>query len=211
MHRRRTVRVSVVLGVGLGWWLGSGPRAAAGLYTTTDPASGPATSAGTVSALPFPAFHDELTRLLSLAVEVPESPARARLLIQARQLATAWVRAGRGSMVDDEINLSAAYVRLGKIPEAIDVLTRATARERGNFMLFANLGTAYQLEGRLDRAMDALERAQAVWPRRWPGLTAEQLAWLKNAEKRQSQRRAGWRPRSRRSCRPTRSPSCSSS
>jgi tetratricopeptide (TPR) repeat protein len=130
--------------------------------------------------LPFFSFRDQLNELFTIGIPQPVSPARARHLERAKELAA---RAGSGQpRVEDLIGLGAEYVRLGRTGEAVDVLTRASALDRRNFMAFANLGTAHQLEGRWARALDALQQAKENWPPELPGLTSEQLKWLRRAE-----------------------------
>ena len=105
-----------------------------------------------------------MTELFTVGIPQPESPARAQYLRRARELAAA-AASGRAAVPDlIDIDLGAVYIRLGQVGEAIDVLTRASAKDRRNPLVFANLGTAHQLEGRWARAIDALQQAKENWP-----------------------------------------------
>jgi tetratricopeptide (TPR) repeat protein len=154
--------------------------ARAGVYNTAEPPVGPAATAGAPKALPFRAFRDALENLLRIAVAQPESPLRARYLTQSRDLENRH-RAGQASATD-QANLGAYLIRLGRTAEAVEVLTRAAAQHRRDFMVLANLAAAHQDEGRLDRALEYSLQVRDVWPRAWPGLSQEQLTWYRHAE-----------------------------
>jgi len=88
--------------------------------------------------------------------------------------------------VTDRVSLSAYLLRLGQpedVGQAIQLLEGlARGAGRSNFMVAANLATAYLLTGDLQRADDYAQQALSVWPKEWPGLSKEQLAWYKEAE-----------------------------
>ena len=129
------------------WALTAG-RAEAGLYDSAEFPGGVQGVPFDGKASPFAPFRDRLTELFTVGIPQPESPARARYLRRARELATA-AAAGRAAIPDViDIDLGAVYIRLGQVDEAIDVLARASAKDRRNALVFANLGTAHQLEGR---------------------------------------------------------------
>ena len=157
-------------------------RAPAGVYDSAEFRAGVQGVPTDGKACPFAAFRDRLTELFTVGIPQPESPARAQYLRRARELAAA-AASGRTSVPDPiDVDLGAVYIRLGQVGEAIDVLTRASARDRRNPFVFANLGTADQLEGRWARAIDALQQAKDNWPQDWPGLTPAQLKWYRRAE-----------------------------
>jgi tetratricopeptide (TPR) repeat protein len=130
--------------------------------------------------LPFSSFRDQLNELFTIGIPQPVSPARARHLDGAKEL-TRSIRSGKPS-VEDLVSLGAECVRLGQVGEAVDVLARAAALDRRNFMAFANLGSAHQLEARWPRAIDALQQAKDNWPTELPGWTTAQLTWLRRVE-----------------------------
>ncbi len=65
------------------------------------------------------------------------------------------------------------------------MLSPLVLRERNNFMLLGNLGSAYQASGQYGRAAEYLQQVQDIWPREWPGLSKEQLAWYQELEQSQ--------------------------
>jgi tetratricopeptide (TPR) repeat protein len=165
--------------VATAWALTAGV-AKAGLYDPAQLAREAQEFPSQGKSLPFSSFRDQLNELFTIGIPQPVSPARARHLERAKELAA---RLGSGEpRVEDLVSLGAEYVRLGRTGEAVDVLTRASALDRRNFMVFANLGTAHQLEGRWARAIDALQQAKENWPPELPGLTSEQLKWFRRAE-----------------------------
>src|SRR5438445_7303209 len=128
----------------------------AGLYNTSEPYEGPRLTPKGVEALGFSQFRDALTTDLSIAATLQESPRRKHYLQKSEELEK---KARAGALTTEEkVNLSEYWIRLGKIEEAVQLLTPVAAQERGNFMVFANLGTAHQLAGRLDRARGYLEQ-----------------------------------------------------
>ncbi len=137
----------------------------AGLYNTVEPRVGP--TAG------FGQFRELLNDLRGLIVEQPAGPLRQHYLARVAEL-EAKSRA-HGLTVEDRVNLSAYLIHLQKYQPAIEVLTPVATRERGNFMVFANLATAYQLSGQLDRAVGALREARTLWPRVWAGWSTAEL------------------------------------
>jgi tetratricopeptide (TPR) repeat protein len=161
------------------WALTAG-IAGAGLYDPAQLAQEAKQAPSPGKPLPFSSFRDQLNELFSIGIPQPVSPARAQHLERAKELA-ARVASGR-SRVEDLASLGAEYVRLGRTGEAVDVLTRASALDRRNAMVFANLGSAHQLEGRWARALDALQQAKENWPAELPGLTTAQLKCFRRAE-----------------------------
>jgi hypothetical protein len=144
----------------------------AGLYNTAEPPMEPTVS--------FGQFRNVLNDLRSIAVEQPEGSLRKHSLTRVAEL-EAKSRAV-GLTVEDCVNLSAYLIRLLRYQKAIEVLTPVATRERGNFMVFANLATAYQLTDQGDRAVDALREALKIWPRVWAGWSTAQLDRSHRAE-----------------------------
>src|ERR1700730_17507606 len=160
--------------VATGWALMAGV-ATAGLYDPAEFTREAQQLPSQGKLLAFSSFRDQLNEMFTIGIPQPVSPARARHLERAKELAA---RVGSGQpRVEDLISLGAEYVRLGRTGEAVDVLTRASALDRRNFIVFANLGSAHQLEGRWARAIDALQQARENWPPELPGLTTAQLKW----------------------------------
>lgn len=84
--------------------------------------------------------------------------------------------------VEDGINLSAYYIRLGRPEAAIRILEKVPRKDQ-NFMVLANLATAYQLTDNLSRADDYLSQALLSWPRKPPpGFGPGQFDWYRRAE-----------------------------
>jgi tetratricopeptide (TPR) repeat protein len=118
---------------------------------------------------------------MSVAIPQPVSPTRAVYLETSRRLEER-LRLGR-PVVDEEIDLSEAYLRLGRYHDAVALLEPAALSQR-NFMVLANLGTAYQLSGQDTVGLLYLQKAvrKDSWPTRWPGWSEQQLAWCRRAE-----------------------------
>jgi tetratricopeptide (TPR) repeat protein len=152
----------------------------AGIYSTSGPQMGPAASTGEIRPVSSSTFRDQLAELFTVGIPVPVSLARTRYLKESSELESK-IRSGRATP-NEQLNLGADLIRLGRAPEAIDVLTRAAALERRNFMLLANLGTAHQLDGHWARAIDYLEQARDSWPQEHSGMTPQQLKWYRRAE-----------------------------
>ncbi len=152
----------------------------AGLYNTVEPATGPAVGEAGVKPLGFTQFRDVLNGLVQIGIEKPESPGRKHYL-ELRDSLQRKTRSDKLS-IEESVNLSEVLIRLRQYEEAVDLLTRAVAQDRRNFMALANLATAHQLAGRLDRALSYLQQALDVWPKEWPGLSPAQLAWYREAE-----------------------------
>lgn len=75
-------------------------------------------------------------------------------------------------------NLGALYGRLGRLNEAIAVLSRAVDKERDNLEAWVNLGAAYGRLGRAEDAIDALETARGLGARTTTLYNALALAYL---------------------------------
>ncbi len=170
-------------------WLGGTISAQAGVYSTAEKPDGPQVGAdGTVKPLPFDAFQDELSAHMDIRNPAkPQDKGRQKFLARRDEL-QARVKAGTAT-VQDQVNLSAYLIGLGEYDQALDLLKPLaddrTKHER-NFMLFANLGTAYQVKGQLERADAYLAEARGYFPPAGQaafGLSKEQLAWFREAEK----------------------------
>ena len=153
----------------------------AGLYNTDEPYRGPRLGDNGATALGFSQFRDLLTTNLGIAVTLQESPTRKHYLEKSAELERK-ARAG-GLSTQEKVNLSEYLIRLGKVEEAVQLLTPVASQERSNFMVFANLATAHQLVGRLERAGLYLEQVKLLWPHEWPGFKKEELDWYKEVEK----------------------------
>jgi tetratricopeptide (TPR) repeat protein len=153
----------------------------AGIYNTAEPPMGPSVTKQGVEPIPFTHLRqDVLVDLLQLAVPQPEAPIRKNYIARRDALK---VKGQRGVLTTEEqVNLSAYLLRLREYGEAIELLRSLAARERRNFMVYANLGTAYQLVGEGKQAQEYLLSARDVMPREWPGTSPEQLAWYRRAE-----------------------------
>jgi len=75
-------------------------------------------------------------------------------------------------------NLGAMYGRLGRLDEAIAVLTRAVDKEKDNVEAWVNLGAAYGRLGRAPEAIKALETARGLGARTTTLYNALALAYL---------------------------------
>lgn len=82
----------------------------------------------------------------------------------------------------ERLDLGACLIRLRQYDDAIDILTPLAGR-RGNFMVYANIGTAQMLAGRMDRAASSLEEARDAWPDASSVYSKEQLDWFRTVEK----------------------------
>jgi tetratricopeptide (TPR) repeat protein len=140
----------------------------------------PAVAGKTVTPLPF----EPLFRLALDTQTITNKDRRQRYLQRADELRKK-VEADPDN-VTDRVSLSAYLLRLGQpedVSQAIQLLEGlARGAGRNNFMVAANLATAYLLTRDLQRADDYLQQALSIWPREWPGLSKEQLAWYKEVE-----------------------------
>jgi len=152
----------------------------AGLYRSSGPPLGPSVDGDTVKPLSFSHFRDVFGTVMQLGIEKPEGPERKRYLAE-RDALRAKARSGKLG-TDDAVNLGETLIRLRQYDEAVEILTPVAAQDRRNFMAIANLATAHQLAGRPDRAISYLQQALDSWPEEWPGLTKQQLRWLRRAE-----------------------------
>lgn len=83
--------------------------------------------------------------------EIPEAEREFKLAIELDPEYTATMA-----------NLGALYGRLGRLEEAIAILSRAVDKERDNLEAWVNLGAAYGRLGRAQEAIDALETARGL-------------------------------------------------
>ncbi|HLJ92591.1 MAG TPA: hypothetical protein VKU02_05285 [Gemmataceae bacterium] len=181
------MRTGLMAAMVLGTCLLSSRPLCAGLYNTAEPMEGPVATELGAKPLGFSQFEDTLSTVMGIGVEPPlgskqsDSPQRKHYLARRDEL-SALLRAGRIT-VQQRVDLSAYLIRLRQYEQAIQVLEPIAAQERQNFMLFANLATAHQLIGRLDRAIAYLQQVKDLWPKTWPDIAKEQLAWLRTVEK----------------------------
>lgn len=66
---------------------------------------------------------------------------------------------------DEQADLGALYLRLGKPARAVEVLRLAQRQHPAHFRIAANLGTAWQLHGDLDQSAEALSHAVRLAPK----------------------------------------------
>lgn len=91
--------------------------------------------------------------------DAPQSPLRETYLTAAARLAKA-----PKPTADEQADLGALYVRLGKGQSALEVLRAASRKHPDHFRIAANLGTAWQMAGDLEQAAAALEDAVRLAP-----------------------------------------------
>jgi tetratricopeptide (TPR) repeat protein len=130
-------------------------------------------------ALPFPQYRDLISSLVSL--NRPTSPMAERYGQKVSQMLNRQHAAELGP--EEQASLGAYLLRLRRYDEAVELLTAALRKNPQNFLLRANLAAAYEFQGRFDRALPYLQETLEAWPREWPGLTKDQLAWYKEAER----------------------------
>lgn len=75
-------------------------------------------------------------------------------------------------------NLGALYGRMGRMDEAVAVLSRAVKKERDNLEAWVNLGAAYGRLGRSQEAIEALETARGLGARSTTLYNALALSYL---------------------------------
>jgi hypothetical protein len=117
-------------------------------------------------------------RLLRSCATPPtaQQPASDLRQLYAEAAAELRAKAKRGPLSADEAaDLGALLIRLGQVPEAVEVLRPAQAAHPNHFRLVANLGTAWQLLGDLDQAEAYLRMAVVHAPPEWRA--AEALHW----------------------------------
>lgn len=158
----------------------------AGIYATTGMPPGPEVEGGAVKPMPAAWFRDNLNERLALTLEQPASDRlvkkRQELLRIVNELDSK--RKAGVATLDDQINLSANLMWVGKPREAVEVLEPLARGEgRSNFMVLSNLATAYELAGQLERVPDYLQQARLAWPDEAPGMSKEQLAWYKTVDR----------------------------
>ncbi len=90
---------------------------------------------------------------------LPDSPLRADYEREWSRL-----RAKSPLSADEAADLGALSLRLGRIPEALEVLRSAQRQHPDHFRIVAHLGTAWHLTGDLDRAADTLRWAVRLAP-----------------------------------------------
>lgn len=168
--------------------------AGAGVYSTGEQPLGPLADKDGVPPMPFDLFLSTLGDRIGLLNDpaklkfgdppLPEAAVKRRKEQEAKLAEMqAKLQGGRGSL-DDQINLSVLLISLGKYPEAAALLEPLARSEgRANFMVLSNLATAYQLEGQMERVPDYLQLARGAWPDKSPGISDQQLAFFKQADK----------------------------
>jgi len=166
----------------------------AGVYSTVDPVPGPIPDeTGKIQPMPLDYFRDKLGDRIGLLRDpaqlnpgdppLPEATLKRRQDYEAK--ATALQRKVRaGGTIDDQLNLSAYLIGLGKHQDAIHLLEPLARGEgRANFMVLSNLATAYQLAGQPERVADYLQQARDCWPDKLSGLSDAQLKFYRQADR----------------------------
>jgi hypothetical protein len=176
---RGTLLIAVVLA---GLWTTAGP-VQAGLYSTEEPPI-------LQFAGDYRGFQKAIGELRGLASEKSErtdpktgyeSP-RVKVKKRVAEL-EAKARAGTVTM-QERINLSAHYIRLGENNNAVTILGEAELRKGPYaFMALANLATANLNLGLYERAEANLAEAIESWPKSWPGWTTQQVEWFRRVER----------------------------
>jgi hypothetical protein len=136
-------------------WLAAASTARAGLYYSGESyAELPAQWRGFL-------LDQRTLRNLALQPMAPgeANPARVRYQEEAARLQKKSPRSA-----DEEADLGALYVRLGRPNEAVELLRQAQRQHPHHFAIAANLGTAWQLAGNLQQAALALQDAVRLAP-----------------------------------------------
>jgi hypothetical protein len=114
----------------------------------------------------FRGFLVDYRALCAAAIErprdVPVSPLREDFLIAAERLEK--LAKTRALTADENADLGALCIRLGKPDKALGILLQAARKSPEHFRLAANLGTAFQVSGDLERAAEYLEEAIRLAP-----------------------------------------------
>jgi tetratricopeptide (TPR) repeat protein len=94
---------------------------------------------------------------------------------------------GQGLSPEDQMNLSACYIRLGRHQKAINLLKESLEKlgkdDPYRFLLQANLAMAYWESGLVPRAVEAQKEALKNWPVRFKGWTWEQWQRYRQADR----------------------------
>jgi tetratricopeptide (TPR) repeat protein len=154
-----------------------GPSAArGGLYSTAEPRWSLGGDLPPSEYQRFKEFQDKtLIPLRQIVSQDSKSPLHKQYTLIAALAGTA----PRGKLsVEQQLDLGACLIRLGKHRDAVSILSQAQFRERDNFLLLANLATAEQLDGQLRRAHDYLAEALRLWPENWNDLPEPKRKWL---------------------------------
>ncbi|OAI48114.1 hypothetical protein AYO44_07950 [Planctomycetaceae bacterium SCGC AG-212-F19] len=166
----------------------------AGVYSTVEPIPGPLADETGMQPMPLELFRSTLGDRIGLLRDpmqlgptdppLPESTLKRRQDYETKAAAlTKKVKAGSGT-IDDQVNLSAYLIGLGKFQDAIHLLEPVARGEgRANFMVLSNLATAYQLAGQPERVPDYLQLARSCWPEKVPGMSDEQLKFYRQADR----------------------------
>ncbi|HEV3387209.1 MAG TPA: tetratricopeptide repeat protein [Gemmata sp.] len=114
----------------------------------------------------FRGFLVDYRSLRAAAIErprdVPVSPLRGDFLSASERLEK--LAKTRPLTADENADLGALCIRLGKPDKAIGILLQAARKSPEHFHLAANLGTAFQVSGDLERAAEYLEEAVRLAP-----------------------------------------------
>jgi tetratricopeptide (TPR) repeat protein len=66
------------------------------------------------------------------------------------------------NLFENENDKALAYMRMGKIDEAINILERLEKEKPGEYNVIANLGTAYELKGENEKALRYITKAVSI-------------------------------------------------
>lgn len=167
--------------------------AGAGVYSTGEQMPGVIVDQGVVKPMPSDLFAPTLADRIGLLNDptklkfgdppIPEAAVKRRKDQEAR-LAALQNKVRSGGTLEDQINLSAMMIGLGKFREAAELLEpQARGEGQRNFMVLSNLATAYELNGQPERVLDYLDFALSCWPEESPGISKDQLRFFKEVER----------------------------
>jgi hypothetical protein len=167
----------------------------AGVYSAGEQPRGVFADEKGVEPMPLSVFRDMLLDRIGLLSDpsklrfgdppLPEGTLKRRKDQEAKAAAIQTKIASGRPVLEDQIDLSALLISLGKYQEAINLL-EPLARGEGqtNFMVLSNLATASQLSAHtLERVPGYLEQADRSWPKKVPNISDPQLAFFRECEK----------------------------
>src|SRR5262245_46542188 len=147
-------------------------------------------SGETLAELPsqWRGFLTDHRSLRLLAVSTPATGHVVLLREQYQEAARKLEDTARARILtaDECADLGAAYVRLGRVNKAVELLRAAQRKHPEAFRVAANLGTAWQLQGELDQAAESLRESVRLAP---PKLRAFEEQHLKLVRARQREKK----------------------
>jgi hypothetical protein len=177
-------RLGAFAGLVLCWLVPASVQA--GLYCTEAlPRNGFRIPAGGIKKIDTARFQSDFMPELRRLVLDPTYSLRQEYQERINRL-----KALKAPMIDDQINLSFYYIRLGQAQEAVSLLRIINPRGPDSFMVYSNLATAHQMlagagdnpKANLLYARSYLKDSLRSWPKERPGWTAGQLHAYREAE-----------------------------